>query len=180
MHVGLRELESGLDEIRRAPRDAGRLALIVRRPAADEREVIAEAALDVASGLIGDSWNPRHDPDGCAQVTLMNARVIALLAPDQSRWPLTGDQLFVDFDLSEANVPAGTRLAVGNAIIEVTPEPHTGCRKFASRFGVEAVKFVNSPMGRALNLRGINTRVVASGLVRVGDEVRKHGGRAHQ
>jgi MOSC domain-containing protein YiiM len=173
MNVSLEELESGLDEIRRSPRDTGTLTLIVRRPGADEREVLEEGTLDVAQGLAGDSWSPDDDPEGVAQLTVMNARVMARLSADRTRWALAGDQLFVDFDLSEANVPAGTRLAIGSAVIEVTPEPHTGCGKFASRFGVDAVKFVNSTVGRALHLRGINARVVRSGTIRAGDPVRK-------
>jgi MOSC domain-containing protein YiiM len=172
-HVLLADLESGLDDIRRAPSDTGRITLIVRRPAVNEREVMHEALLDPVDGLVGDSWDARDDPDACAQITLVNSRVMALLAPDRTRWPLAGDQLFVDFDLSEANVPAGTRLAIGTAIVEVTPEPHTGCRKFAARFGVDAVAFVNSRTGRALHLRGINARVVSSGVIHVGDDVRK-------
>lgn len=171
--VTLHDLEAGLDEIRQSPQDAGRLTFIVRRPAVSEREVVEEASLDVSRGLVGDRWSPRHDPDAYAQLTLMNARVIARLTPDRSQWAAAGDQLFVDFDLSAMNAPPGTRLAIGSAIIEITPEPHTGCRKFIARFGEDAAKFVNSPTGRALNLRGVNARVVSSGTIRVGDAVRK-------
>jgi MOSC domain-containing protein YiiM len=139
-----------------------------------------ESRLDVAFGLDGDNWKSRgstRTPDGSAnpetQITVMNARVIALLSPDKDRWPLAGDQLYVDFDLSETNVPAGTRLAIGEAVIEVTPPPHTGCGKFAARFGKDAVKFVNSEQGKALHMRGINTKVVKSGAIRAGDVVKK-------
>ena len=90
----------------------------------------------------------------------MNARAAALVAGDRERWPLAGDQLYVDLDLSGENLPPGTRLAIGSAVVEVTDEPHTGCKKFSARFGLDALEFVNSPEGRALNLRGINTRVV--------------------
>jgi MOSC domain-containing protein YiiM len=103
----------------------------------------------------------------------MNARVIALIAQDEDRWPLAGDQLFVDLDLSKTNLPAGTRLALGSAVIEVTAEPHTGCRKFVDRFGLDAMQFVNSEAGRRLQLRGINAKVVQGGTIRVGDLVRK-------
>jgi MOSC domain-containing protein YiiM len=107
------------------------------------------------------------------QLNLINARLIALLAQDKARWPLAGDQLYVDLDLSEENLPPGTRLTIGAAVIEVTDQPHTGCKKFAARFGADAVKFVNSPEGKALHLRGINAKVVQGGTIRAGDTVRK-------
>jgi MOSC domain-containing protein YiiM len=91
----------------------------------------------------------------------------------QDHWQLAGDQLFIDLDLSEENLPPGTQLAMGTAVIEVTAEPHTGCGKFIARFGVDAVKFVNSPIGQRLRLRGVNARVVRSGRIRVGDSIRK-------
>jgi len=179
-HLPFEQLEAGLEAIRQAPRDVGELKLIVRRPNTDAREVLNESRLDVAFGLDGDNWKSRgstRTPDGSAnpetQITVMNARVIALLSPDKDRWPLAGDQLYVDFDLSETNVPAGTRLAIGEAVIEVTPPPHTGCGKFAARFGKDAVKFVNSEQGKALHMRGINTKVVKSGAIRAGDVVKK-------
>ncbi|HWS90399.1 MAG TPA: MOSC domain-containing protein [Pyrinomonadaceae bacterium] len=174
------ELEAGLDEIRRSPKDAGRLVLIVRRPRVDEREVLAEGELNTSEGLVGDGWKDRgssRTPDGSAhpemQLNIMNARAIALLAQGEERWPLAGDQLYLDLDLSGENLPAGTRLALGEAVIEVTAQPHTGCKKFVARFGLEAMKFVNSPVGRGLNLRGINARVVRPGVIRVGDVARK-------
>jgi hypothetical protein len=179
-HLTREELEAGLDEIRRAPKDAGELMLIVRRPHIEEREVLDEGVLDPAEGLVGDSWIRRgssHTADGSAhrhmQLNIMNARVAALVAQDKDRWALAGDQLYLDMDLSVENLPAGTQLAIGSAVIEVTPPPHTGCRKFVSRFGVEAMKFVNSPVGRELNLRGINACVVQGGVIRVGQVVKK-------
>jgi hypothetical protein len=174
------ELEAGLGYIRRAPKDQGTLKLIVQRPGEDERIVIEEGQLSLAEGLVGDSWKVRggrHSPDRSAhlyaQITVMNARCIALLALTEERWALAGDQLYVDFDLSDENLPPGTRLAVGAAILEVSAEPHSGCKKFSSRFGVEAMKFVNSPEGKQLRLRGINTKVIQPGTIRVGDAVRK-------
>ena len=174
------QLEAGLDEIRRAPKDAGSLALIVRRPACEQREVLNEGSLDLAEGLVGDNWKERGSrrmPDGGpnpdTQITVMNSRVVSLLARSRDRWQLAGDQLFVDLDLSVQNLPAGTRLVIGNAIIEVTAEPHTGCKKFTSRYGADAMKFVNSPVGRELCLRGINARVVQPGAFKVGDTVKK-------
>jgi MOSC domain-containing protein YiiM len=172
MQLDLASLESGLDEIRRSPTDNGTVELIVRRPAEDQRETLIEARLDPAAGLVGDGWLSRgSDPD--RQVTLMNARVAALLARTRDRWGLAGDQLYVDLDLSGRNLPPGARLAVGSAILEVTVEPHRGCKKFAARFGLDALRFVNSKAGYALNLRGINARVVRGGVVRPGDAIRK-------
>jgi MOSC domain-containing protein YiiM len=107
------------------------------------------------------------------QLNIINSRVIQLIAQHRERWALAGDQLYVDIDISDANMPAGTRLAMGSAIVEVTPEPHTGCAKFVERFGVDAMKFVNSETGRRMRLRGVNTRVVVAGPIAVGDEVRK-------
>jgi MOSC domain-containing protein YiiM len=163
-----------LQHIRAAPRDEGLVELIARRPAADEREVLEEVELDVEQGVVGDSWGLRgKHPSRGTQVTLMNARAAALVAGKRERWPLAGDQLYVDFDLSGANLPPGTRLSVGSAVLEVTDIPHLGCGKFTERFGAEARELVNSPAGVALNLRGINARVVESGTVRRGDTVHK-------
>ena len=175
------ELEAGLAVIRRSPVDEGTVELIVRRPGTDQRETVAEGRLTPEDGLGGDDWRARGSrstPDGAAdperQLTLMNARLIDLLADgDREAWPLAGDQLYVDLDLSVANLPAGTRLAVGAAVIEVTEPPHTGCAKFSARFGSEALRFVNSPEGRSLRLRGLNARVTEPGVVRAGDAVRR-------
>jgi MOSC domain-containing protein YiiM len=179
-HLSMTELEAGMDYLRQAPKDQGILKMIVRRPAVDEREVLSEGELSLSEGLVGDTWKVRvskHSMDGqphlYAQITVMNARAIELLAQDQDRWALAGDQLYIDFDLSDDNIPPGTRLAIGSAIIEVSAEPHTGCKKFSSRFGVEAMKFVNSPEGKRLHLRGINTKVIQGGTIRVGDLISK-------
>ncbi|MGH2838371.1 MAG: MOSC domain-containing protein [Thermoleophilaceae bacterium] len=174
------EVSADLDHVRDAPKETGRVELIVRRPAVEEREVVEEAELDPTEGLVGDCWRTRGSssmPDGSAnpdaQLTLMNARAAALVAGDREGWHRAGDQLFVDFDLSRENVPAGTRLELVTAVIEVTALPHTGCGKFLRRFGIEAQKLVNSSEGRELNLRGINAKVVRAGTVRVGDEIRR-------
>ena len=173
-------LEAGLDAVRAAPADRGKVELIVRRPEVDAREVVEEATLDADGGLVGDNWHVKPSlktgaPNPEAQLTVMNARVTALVAGDErERWALAGDQLYVDLDLSYRNLPPGTRLRIGNeAVIEVTDEPHRGCGKFSSRFGVDALKFVNSAVGRELNMRGINTRIVTGGMVRTGDPVTK-------
>jgi len=170
------ELEAGLETIRQAPKAEGVLELIVRRPRVGEREMLDEGRLDVDEGLVGDRWKARHSPNPDTQLNIMGARVIALVAQEKDLWPLAGDQLFIDLDLSVDNVPPGTRLAIGSAVVEVTAEPHTGCAKFMSRFGLDATHFVNSPLGRELQLRGINARVVQSGAIRVGDIARKTNG----
>jgi hypothetical protein len=179
-HLSMTELETGMGYIYQAPKDRGVLKMIVRRPRDDEREVIERAELDPAEGLVGDNWKTRgsrHAADGAAnihaQVTIMNSRAIELVAQDEKRWSLAGDQLYIDMDLSDDNLPAGTQLAIGSAVIEVSALPHTGCKKFSSRFGVDAMKFVNSPEGKRLHLRGINARIVQAGVIHVGDAVRK-------
>ncbi|HEV2764815.1 MAG TPA: hypothetical protein VGV38_17675 [Pyrinomonadaceae bacterium] len=179
-HLSAEELSAGLEEIRRSPKDGGAVELIVRRPAVDEREVLAEGELHPSEGLVGDTWKLRgssRTADGSPhpemQLNVMNSRVVALLARGRERWPLAGDQLYLDLDLSEENLPAGTRLALGTAVIEVTAEPHTGCKKFVSRFGLDALKFVNSPEGRRMRLRGLNAKVVKAGRVRVGQSAKK-------
>lgn len=178
VHVSAADLEAGLAEILLAPATEGTVELVIRRPAEGEREVLAEAVLDLEQGLVGDRWWITAGAQGATvdtsnQLTLMSARVIALIAPDRERWQLAGDQLYVDLDLRPENLPAGTRLALGSAVIEVTDEPHTGCAKFSARFGSDAVRFVNSPTGRGLRLRGLNARVVEPGRVRAGDTIRK-------
>jgi hypothetical protein len=153
---------------------------MVRRPQTGEREVLALGELDLIEGLVGDNWRTRGSSltaDGSAhpemQLNIMNSRVIALVAQNEGRWQLAGDQLFIDLDLSAENLPPGSRLAIGSAVIEVSAQPHTGCQKFVERFGVEAMRFVNSSVGRQLRLRGINARVVQAGVVRVGNRVKK-------
>ncbi len=177
-YLTMEELEAGLDEIRQSPKDKGVLELIVRRPQTGEREVLEEGELDLVEGLVGDNWRTRgssRTSDGSShpdmQLNIMNSRVIALVAQDKNRWQLAGDQLFIDIDLSAENLPAGTQLAFGSAVIEVTNQPHNGCKKFVARFGLDAMKFVNSPVGKQLRLRGINAKVVQPGVIRVGDIV---------
>lgn len=179
-HLSAGELEAGLDAIRAAPKNAGTLELIVRRPSVGIREELTSGELDLNVGLVGDTWHMRKSrrtadgsPHPDMQLNIMSSRVVALVAQDRSRWALAGDQLFVDLDLSEENVPPGTRLEIGSAIVEVTDQPHTGCAKFVERFGLDAMKFVNSEVGRELHLRGINARVVQPGTIHVGDTVKR-------
>ena len=133
--------------------------------------------------MVGDTWNIRgskRTDDGSShpdmQLNVMNSRVVALIAQDPDRWALAGDQLYVDLDLSEANLPSGTRLMLGTATIEVTDQPHTGCAKFTRRFGLDAFHWVNDDAGSKLRLRGLNARVVVPGVVRRGDVVTKIAG----
>jgi MOSC domain-containing protein YiiM len=179
-HLSLAELTSQLEAIREAPSDHGSVELIVRRPAVDAREVLDVAELDTEVGLVGDSWIARGSsetsdgrPHPDRQLTLMRSRVIAFMAQDRSRWPLAGDQLYVDLDLSIENLPPGTRLAIGTAVIEVTEPPHNGCAKFSQRFGVDALRFVNSEAGKQFRLRGLNAKVVEAGSVRLGNTIAK-------
>jgi len=174
----LEEFDAMLDGIREAPTEAGVIVLLVRRPAPSERQVVDEVRLDVDEGVVGDSWRARgnrHRPDGSpdpqAQVTLVNARAAAAYAGDISQWPLAGDQIYADFDLGVEHLPPGTRLAIGDAEIEVSETPHTGCAKFSARFGTDALRFVMTPEGRALRLRGMNARIITGGTVRVGDAI---------
>jgi hypothetical protein len=179
-HLTRLELEASLDELRQAPKDEGVVQLIVRRPEIEQREVLEEATLDPVAGLIGDNWITRgskRTPDGSPhpemQINIMNARVTALLAAEKERWPLAGDQFYIDMDLSKENLPPGSLLALGSAVLEVSPLPHAGCKKFVSRFGIDAMEFVNSEVGKMLCLRGINAKVVQGGVVRVGETAKK-------
>jgi hypothetical protein len=165
--------ERALSHVLGSPREEGRVEMVVRRPAEGEREVLTEARIEPGLGVVGDRWiaKPTRSPE--AEVTLMNARCIALLARDVDRWPLAGDQLYVDFDLSVANLPPGTRLSVGEAVLEVSEKLHRGCAKFSARFGPEALRLVRSDEGMAARLRGMNARVVRGGVVRTGDPITK-------
>jgi len=183
-HLSRERLAAGLGRIRGSPRDGGRVVLVVRRPAVGVRELAGEAMLDQVAGLAGDNWLARGasgTPDGAAdperQVTVMNARVAELVAGGKDRMALAGDQLYIDLDLSVDNLPAGSLLAVGRAVLQVSDAPHLGCAKFVQRFGAEAMRFVNSRAGRQLRLRGMNTRVVLPGTVQPGDIAAKAPGR---
>ena len=179
-HMTMQELEAGMDHLRQAPKDNGVVELIISRPGVDRREVLEEAELDPVKGLIGDNWLVRGSgktPDGSAhpemQINIMNSRVTALVAQEMERWPLAGDQLYIDMDLGRENLPPGSQLAIGSVVLEVSPLPHTGCRKFVARFGIEAMEFVNSPVGKQLCLRGINAKVIQGGIVKVGQTAKK-------
>jgi hypothetical protein len=181
VHLDTATLEAGLDAIQRAPADNGTLELIVRRPVIDGRELLDEAELSTTDGVVGDTWKvrgSRRTEDGRAhpdmQLNVINARLSRLVGGDDDDVrALAGDQLHVDLDISFENLPAGTRLAIGDAVIEVTEQPHTGCVKFAARFGKEALRFVNVGIGKQLRLRGLNAKVVTPGTIRRGDTITK-------
>ena len=179
-HLDMNGLEAGIDYILDTPADKGLVRMIVSRPETGIRKILKSASLDTIEGLIGDNWKDRGssstsdksaDPE--TQITIMNSRVIELIAHSSDRWKLAGDQLFIEIDISRNNLPPGSKLKVGSAIIEVSGKPHTGCQKFSQRFGLDALKFVSTPMARELCFRGINARVMKSGIVTVGDIVNK-------
>jgi hypothetical protein len=174
------ELELGIDEIKESPKDNGILEMIVRRPETETREIINSAEINLVNGLEGDNWKARGSsttPDGSAdpeaQITLMNTRVIQLLSGDKEHWQWAGDQLFVDMDLGIENLPPHSRIQVGSAILEISAKPHTGCKKFSGRFGIEALEFISTPLGKALRMRGVNAKVIQAGKIQVGDVVKK-------
>jgi hypothetical protein len=179
-HLNAAELEEGLGEILQAPKDRGELKAIVIRPETNARTSLPQGELSPGLGVHGDNWArgcwmslPDGRPHPDVQVAIMSARTIALVAGDEGRWPLAGDNLFVDLDLSEDNLPPGTRLKVGSALLEITAVPHNGCDKFISRYGRDACVFVNTGEGKRLRLRGIYARVVRDGRISVGDRVIK-------
>jgi hypothetical protein len=177
MHRSAAELDSMMDLILAAPKDAGPVEMIVRRPAENQREVIESGELTAAEGLVGDDWRSRveegEDPYVEAQLTLMNARVADAVAVTRDRWPLAGDQVYVDMDISKENLPPGTRLGIGDAVVEVSEQPHTGCAKFAGRFGKEALRWANIGEGRDRRFRGVYAFVVEDGVFKLGDKVTK-------
>ena len=175
------ELDALADEVRRSPSDSGTLDLVVARPAAGERDVQDEGQLDAEVGLVGDNWAERSSSrtdDGSAhpdmQLNIINSRFSAGIARgDHERQILAGDQLHVDFDLSETNIPPWTRLQIGEAVIEITDQPHTGCAQFSQRFGVDTMRFTRTEVGNELHLRGVNARVHTAGVIRPGDRIHK-------
>ncbi|QDU66046.1 MOSC domain-containing protein [Engelhardtia mirabilis] len=179
-HPNRDELERRWTSCAPSPIETGSVELVVRRPEEGQREVLEHGFLDPVEGLVGDNWQSRGSratADGSAhpelQLTLMNVRAAEAIAGDRAHWPLAGDQLFVDLDLSESSLPPGTRLQVGTAQIEITAPPHTGCDKFVARFGSAAMAWVSAPQGRSQRLRGVNARVVVAGAVAPGDRICK-------
>ena len=171
-HLTTTELEAGIEPVRLSPSEVGTVEMIVIRPVTGERVVAGECEVSLDGALHGDRWSDGPRTPG-TEITLMNSRAAELIAQSRDRWPLAGDQFFVDFDLSEDHLPPGTKLAIGDVLLEISSIDHTGCAKFAHRFGKDALKFVNSPVGSSLNLRGIYASVVAGGVVKVGDKISK-------
>ena len=174
------ELEAALPEILAAPKDQGRLEMIVVRPAAGERAAMQSVEVTAQGGVTGDHWakgcwlsTEDGAPHPDVQVCLMNARCIRAIAGEPENWPPAGDNLFLDMDLSPGNMPPGTRLALGAAELVITAVPHNGCQAFIDRYGRDACLFVNLGAGKENRLRGIYARVVRDGLVSVGDRARK-------
>jgi MOSC domain-containing protein YiiM len=176
----LEQLHAGLDHIRASPADHGKLEMIVIRPVTNERRVLERCEISAAGGVHGDSWandcwmkldDGRPDPQ--VQICMMNARVIDLIAGSRDRWALAGDNLFVDFDMTCDNLQPGDRLSIGPAMVEISEQPHNGCKKFVSRYGKDALSFVNSPQGKQMRLRGIYAKVIEPGTIRVGDMMKK-------
>ncbi len=174
------ELAARLDYLRQAPAAGGPVAYLIRRPTTDQRELLDEAELTPAAGMVGDRWAKTCSqklPDGAlnpdTQITLMSTRMLGLLTDDRARWPLAGDNVLLDLDLSDTNLPVGQRLRLGTAVLEITERPHTGCAKFSKRFGPDALRFVNSPEGRRLRLRGVHAQVVTAGRIKLGDAITK-------
>ena len=169
-HRPLAELESGLARLRDAPSDEGRLVLIVRRRADGVRETPQRVRLSQEEGVPGDDWSRRPPRDPEAQLAVMRREVAELIANGQAL-TLFGDNLFVELDVSAGNLPAGTRLRVGSALVEVTAKPHNGCAKFHGRFGADALRFVQAKATRDQNLRGIYWKVIEPGAAAVGDPI---------
>ena len=166
------ELEARWEQTEKSPQDMGTVEMIVRRPKPEQREELESATFTAEAGLAGDDWLRRSaDPE--AQITMMNSRLIHLLAGDKSRWAEAGDQLFVDLDISQDNLPPGTQLQIGEVVMEVSQLPHTGCTKFARRFGGAARKWIMSEVGEQERRRGVYTRVIQDGQIKLGDRIKK-------
>ena len=157
----------------RSPQDQGTVEMIVRRPAPDKREPLQRATFTAEAGLLGDDWLRRHGDEIEAQITLMNSRVAQLLAGDKARWADAGDQLFVDLDISQDNLPPGTQIQLGDVIMQISTLPHTGCTKFARRFGGHARKWTATEQGARERRRGVYAHVIQDGEIEVGDSIRK-------
>jgi MOSC domain-containing protein YiiM len=177
LHATRESLDARLPDLRALGTDEGTLELIVVRPREGVRETPDTAELTIEDGLVGDRWHPHVDGDGRVvrgnQLTIASIHVLGLIA-DEERWPLAGDNLLVSMGLDKESLPTGRRLAIGDTVVvQISEEPHTGCAKYSARFGSDALKFVNSPEGRELRLRGVNAHVIVPGTIAAGDAVRR-------
>ena len=173
-HLALDELNLGLERILESPQDAGLVEMLVVRPRSDDRMTPETVEVSAELGVHGDHWSIgeyRDEPD--IQIAIMNSRVLDLVSGDRRRWPLAGDNIIVDLDLSKDNLVPGQKLEAGSAILEITEIPHAGCKKFSERFGPDALRFVNLGQGKDLRLRGVYARVVQPGTIGLGDQVSK-------
>ena len=181
IHKTTAELNEALPFIQQSPQTAGILEAIVARPGTNERTVLKEAQLSLEGGLQGDRWHKKYGPDHTEnQISIINIRVIDLMATDPDHRILAGDNLYVDFDISADHLKPGQQFSIGEVVLEITPKPHNGCKKFAQRFGQDAVRWVNTPTGKHLHLRGIFARVIQGGTIRVGDTIRRSSMPEHQ
>jgi MOSC domain-containing protein YiiM len=162
-----------LDQVRASPKDGGVLKLIVLRLPDEQRHTPTQAILDVERGVVGDRWSLKANADPLVQVSVMNSRFLEAIAEETDRMNLAGDNLIVDLDLHTDNLPAGMRLRIGQALLEVTDSPHTGCKKFERRYGKAALDLTYTPEGSAMRLRGLLARVIQGGEVQVGDPIHK-------
>jgi hypothetical protein len=177
LHVPRESLDPHLSALRALGTEEGTLELIVVRPTEGERELAETAELTIEEGLVGDRWQPRFDENGApmreTQLTIASTRLLELIA-EPDRWPLSGDNLLVDMGLDMESLPVGSRLAIGDTVVvQISEVPHTGCAKFSARFGSDALRFINSPEGRELRLRGVNAHVIVPGTIATGDAVRR-------
>jgi MOSC domain-containing protein YiiM len=167
------EAQRLINLVQGSPKDVGVLKLIVLRLPNEQRQTPPQAILDVERGVAGDRWSLKNNPDPLAQVSMMNSRFLEAIAGETDRMNLAGDNLIVDLDLHTDNLPTGTRLRIGQALLEVTDSPHTGCKKFQRRYGKDAMDITYTPEGAAMRLRGLLARVIQGGEVQIGDTIHK-------
>ena len=175
-HPSTEDLEARLAWLADAPKDGGAITGIVIRPRTNERVLLSECKVSPELGVHGDNWasgSHGETPNPSAQITIMNTRMIELLADEKERQALAGDQFFADMDLSKTNLKVGQQLRIGTAVLEIMSKPHLGCVKFSNRFGADALKFVNSEAGTEMRLRGVYASVISSGSIEVGNAIEK-------